>query len=75
MAMWIAIERQDPIGPLGIGRASQALQSGLPSILKADSINSAAAAMVTGADCWLAQTHILDKCVSIGLPKTDYECD
>jgi len=34
------------------------LQAGLPSVPEADSIDLAAAAMVTGADCRLAKTHI-----------------
>jgi IS30 family transposase len=34
------------------------LQAGLPSVSKPDSIDQAAAAMVTGANCWLAQTHL-----------------
>jgi hypothetical protein len=41
-------------GCLGQGAASHALQAGLPTVLEADSINSAAATVVTGADCWLA---------------------
>lgn len=45
-------------GRLGSGAASQTLQAGLPSVLEADSIDRAAAAMVTGANCWLAQAHI-----------------
>ena len=45
-------------GRLGSGAVSEALQAGLPSVLEADSINLAAAAMVTGANCRLAQAHI-----------------
>jgi hypothetical protein len=44
-------------GRMGSGAAPQALQAGLPSVLEADSINLAAAAMVTGASCRLAQAH------------------
>ena len=33
-------------------------QAGLPPVIEADSINLAAAAMVTGANCRLAQAHI-----------------
>jgi hypothetical protein len=45
-------------GGLGSGAASQALQAGLLSVLEADSIDQAAAEMVTGADRRLAETHI-----------------
>src|SRR4029079_12766281 len=59
MAGRIAIGLRVPIRSRGIGRgAPQALQAGLPSVLEADSINLAAAAMVTGANCRLAQAHI-----------------
>jgi hypothetical protein len=53
-----AIELPGPISYLGSGAASQALQAGLPSVAEADSIDQAAAAMVTGTNCWLAQAHI-----------------
>ena len=43
---------------MGSGAAPEALQSGLPSVLEADSINLAAAAIVTGANCRLAQAPI-----------------
>jgi len=41
-------------GRLGSSAASQALQAGLPSVPEPDSIDQAAAAMVTGTNCWLA---------------------
>jgi len=49
-----------PVGSsrLGSGAASQALQAGSPSVPEPDSIDQVAAAMVTGTNCWLAQTHI-----------------
>jgi IS30 family transposase len=37
---------------LGSGAASQAVQAGLPSVPEPDSIDQAAAAMVTGTNCW-----------------------
>jgi len=45
-------------GRVGSGAARQALQAGLPPVLEADSINLAATAMVTGANCRLAQAYI-----------------
>src|SRR3954469_6960085 len=38
--------------------ASKAMQAGLPPLLETDSIELATAAMVRGADCRLAKTHI-----------------
>ena len=59
---WIRIRSVSgfPVGSscLGPGATSQALQAGLPSVPEPDSIDQAAAAMVTGTNCWLAQTHI-----------------
>jgi hypothetical protein len=46
------------IKPPGIGRCVPTVQAGLPSVPEPDSIDQAAAAMVTGTNCWLAQTHL-----------------
>src|ERR1700704_3482299 len=56
---------------VGSGAAPQALQAGLPSVLEADSINLAAAAMVTGANCRLAQTHISGGTSKAGVTRDD----
>ena len=58
-------------GGLGSGAASQALQAGLPSVLEADSINFAAAAMVTGANCRLAQADISGGTSKAGVTRDD----
>src|SRR5438477_8915489 len=57
---WIGSVSGFPVGSsrLGSGAPSQALQAGLPSVSEPDSIDQAAAAMVTGTNCWLAQTHL-----------------
>jgi IS30 family transposase len=52
---------------LGSGAAPQALQAGLPSVLETDSIDQAAAAMVTGANCRLAQAHISGEASKAGV--------
>ena len=51
--------------------ASQALQAGLPSVPEPDSIDQAAAAMVTGTNCWLAQTHISGGTAKPGVTRDD----
>jgi hypothetical protein len=51
---------------LGSGAAPQALQAGLPSVLETDSIDQAAA-MVTGANCRLAQAHISGEASKAGV--------
>lgn len=56
---------------MGSGAASEALQAGLPSVLEANSINLAAAAMVTGANCWLAQAHISGGTSKAGVTRDD----
>src|SRR3981189_1286124 len=58
-------------GRLGSGAASKALQAGLPSVPEADSIDLAAAAMVAGADCWLAKTHISGGASKAGVTRDD----
>ena len=58
-------------GRLGSGAASQALQAGLPSVPEADSIDRAAAAMVTGANCRLAQAHISGGASKAGVTRDD----
>src|ERR1700724_171424 len=56
---------------LGSGATSQALQAGLPSGSEPDSIDQAAAAMVTGTNCWLAQTHISGGTAKTGVTRDD----
>src|SRR6185436_14315466 len=56
---------------LGSGAASQALQAGLPSGPGPDSIDQAAAAMVTGTNCWLAQTQISGRTAKPGVTRDD----
>src|ERR1700710_1479891 len=58
-------------GRLGSGTASKALQAGLPSVPEANSIDLAAAAMVTGADCRLAKTHISGGAPKAGVTRDD----
>ena len=58
-------------GRMGSGAAPQALQAGLPSVLEADSINLAAAAMVTGASCRLAQAQISGGTSKAGVTRDD----
>jgi hypothetical protein len=58
-------------GCLGSSAASQALQAGLPSVPEADSIDLAAAAMVTGANCRLAQAHISGGISKAGVTRDD----
>ena len=50
---WIGSVSGFPVGSsrLGSGAASQALQAGLPSVPEPDSIEQAAAALVTGTNC------------------------
>ena len=69
-----AIELPGPISYLGSGAASQALQAGLPSVAEADSIDQAAAAMVTGTNCWLAQAHISGGTAKPGVTRDDLAC-
>ena len=57
---------------MGSGAVPEALQSGLPSVLEADSINLAAAAMVTGANCRLAQAPIFGGTCKAGVTR-DYQ--
>ncbi len=66
-----AIELPGPISYLGSGAASQALQAGLPSVAEADSIDQAAAAMVTGTNCRLAQAHISGGTAKPGVTRDD----
>jgi IS30 family transposase len=47
------------------------LQAGLPSVPEADSIDLAAAAMVTGANCRLAQAHISGGASQAGITRDD----
>src|SRR5437868_4434550 len=49
----------------------QALQAGLPSVSEPDSTDQAAAAMVTGANCWLAQTHLSGGTAKPGVTRDD----
>src|SRR4249920_3314889 len=56
---------------LGSGAASQAVQAGLPSVPEPDSIDQAAAAMVTGTNCWLAQTQISGGTAKPGVTRDD----
>jgi hypothetical protein len=58
-------------GRLGSCAASQALQTGLPSVPEAHSIDLAAAAMVTGANCRLAQAHISGGASKAGVTRDD----
>jgi hypothetical protein len=58
-------------GCLGSSATSQALQAGLPSVPEADSINLAAAAMVTAANCRLAQAHISGGISKAGVTRDD----
>src|ERR1700726_1311844 len=58
-------------GRLGSCAASQALQAGLPSVPEADSIDLAAAAMVTGANRRLAQAHISKGASKAGVTRDD----
>jgi hypothetical protein len=58
-------------GRLGTCAASQALQAGLPSVPEADSIDLAAAAMVTGANCRLAQAHVSGGASKAGVTRDD----
>src|SRR5580704_10401083 len=57
---WIGSVSGRSVGSSRVGSrpAPQAAQAGLPSVPEADSIGQAAAAMVTGTNCWLAQTHL-----------------
>jgi hypothetical protein len=56
---------------LGSGAASQTVQAGLPSVPEPNSIEQAAAAMVTGANCWLAQTFISRGAAKAGVTRDD----
>ena len=56
---------------LGSGAASQALQAGLPSAPEPDSIDQAAAAMVAGTNCWLAQAHLSGGTAKPGVTRDD----
>src|SRR3981081_4612274 len=58
-------------GCVGSDAASQALQAGLPSVLEADSINLAAATMVTGANCRLAQAQLSGETSKAGVTRDD----
>src|ERR1700694_3900555 len=58
-------------GCVGSDAASQALQAGLRSVLEADSINLAAATMVTGANCRLAQVHLSGETSKAGVTRDD----
>src|SRR5215467_521566 len=53
------------------GAASQALQAGLPPVLEADSIDRAAATMVTGTNRRLAQAHISGGATTSGVTRDD----
>src|ERR1700688_1296535 len=58
-------------GRLGSCAAAQALQAGLPSVPEADSIDLAAAAMVTRANRRLAQAHISEGASKAGVTRDD----
>src|ERR1700676_5567033 len=58
-------------GRLGSGAASQALQAGLQPVLEADSIDWAAATMVTGTNSWLAQANISRGATKSGVTRDD----
>src|SRR3981189_1685848 len=56
---------------VGSGAAPQALQAGLPPLPEAGSIHPPAPAMVTGANCRLAQTHISGGTSKAGVTRDD----
>jgi len=58
-------------GRVGSSAASKALQAGLPSVPEADSIDLAAAAVVTRADCRLAKAHISGGASKAGVTRDD----
>jgi hypothetical protein len=71
MAGRIATGGRVGLGRLASGATSNALQAGLPSVSEADSIDVAAAAMVTGADCGLAKTQISGRASKPGVTRDD----
>src|SRR6185295_4651529 len=71
MAGRIAIGLRGPIRPGGIGRGARSFASWLAVFLEADSINLVAAAMVTGANCRLAQAHISGGTRKAGVTRDD----
>src|ERR1700727_2281917 len=58
-------------GRVGSSAASKALQAGLPSVPEANSIDLAAAAMVTRADCRLAKTYVSGGASKAGVTRDD----
>src|SRR6202012_2623913 len=58
-------------GRLGSGSAPEALQTGLPPVLEADSIDWAATTMVAGTNSWLAQAHISGGATKSGVTRDD----
>src|ERR1700738_2360320 len=58
-------------GRMGSDATSQALQAGLPPVPEADSIDRAAATMVTGTNSRLAQAHISGGATKPGVTRDD----